>query len=525
MQDTAARVLSCETMAQDLVRIILSAPDIAAQAKAGQFIHILVPDSGHVLRRPISLMAADAAAGTLTLAIQPKGAGTQTLCACKPGETIRVLGPLGTGFDGKGAQCVYFVGGGVGVAPICCAMDAFATAESRAFFGFRTAAHAYGMTQAPCAVTAVSDDGSLGERALVTKPLEAAICARKPDVVMACGPTPMLAAVQALCETYGVPCQLSLEERMGCGIGACLGCNVKIMQPDGGWRYKRVCKSGTFGFGREYDELYDIGRLGGISVKGLSLLPRTGNPPSRIAETPSGMLNSVGLQNPGVESFIENDLPWLLTKDVAVIANITGTSVEQYVQMAERLAGTGVHLLEMNISCPNVHEGGVAFGVKPESVYAITKAVKAAAKQPLIVKLTPNVSDITENALAAEEAGADAISMINTLTGIAVDVNKRRMVLANNTGGLSGPAVRPVALRMVWQSAKKVHIPIIGMGGIETGEDAAAFMLCGAKAVMVGTANFTDPFACPRIIRELDAYCDRQKVQRAQELVGTLAEY
>ena len=203
-----------------------------------------MPDSGHVLRRPISLMAADAAAGTLTLAIQPKGAGTQTLCACKPGETIRVLGPLGTGFDGKGAQCVYFVGGGVGVAPICCAMDAFATAESRAFFGFRTAAHAYGMTQAPCAVTAVSDDGSLGERALVTKPLEAAICARKPDVVMACGPTPMLAAVQALCETYGVPCQLSLEERMGCGIGACLGCNVKIMQPDGGWRYKRVCKDG-----------------------------------------------------------------------------------------------------------------------------------------------------------------------------------------------------------------------------------------------------------------------------------------
>ena len=286
-----------------------------------------------------------------------------------------------------------------------------------------------------------------------------------------------------------------------------------------------VVASGTFGFGREYGQFYDLSELGGICVKGLTAQRREGNPAPRIAETPMGILNSVGLQNPGVESFIENDLPWLLTKDVAVIANITGTSVEQYVQMAERLAGTGVHLLEMNISCPNVHEGGVAFGVKPESVYAITKAVKAAAKQPLIVKLTPNVSDITENALAAEEAGADAISMINTLTGIAVDVNKRRMVLANNTGGLSGPAVRPVALRMVWQSAKKVHIPIIGMGGIETGEDAAAFMLCGAKAVMVGTANFTDPFACPRIIRELDAYCDRQKVQRAQELVGTLAEY
>ena len=295
-------------------------------------------------------------------------------------------------------------------------------------------------------------------------------------------------------------------------------CGVRLKNPV-------IAASGTFGFGREYDELYDIGQLGGISVKGLSLKPRTGNPPSRIAETPSGMLNSVGLQNPGVESFIEHDLPWLLTKNVAVIANITGTSVEEYCKMAETLAPTGVHLLEMNISCPNVHEGGVAFGVEPESVYAITKAVKEFARQPLIVKLTPNVADITENALAAQEGGADAISMINTLTGIAVDVQKRRMILRNNTGGLSGPAVRPVALRMVWQSAQKVSIPIVGMGGIETGEDAAAFMLCGAKAVMVGTANFTDPFACPRIVRELDAYCGAQGVASAQELVGTLKAY
>ena len=296
-------------------------------------------------------------------------------------------------------------------------------------------------------------------------------------------------------------------------------CGVKLKNPI-------IAASGTFGFGREYDELYDIGQLGGISVKGLSLKPRTGNPPSRIAETPSGMLNSVGLQNPGVDSFVENDLPWLLEKNVAVIANITGTSIDEYVQMARKeVCPFFVPHFIMNISCPNVHEGGVAFGVKPESVYQITKAVKAAARQPLIVKLTPNVSDITENALAAQEAGADAISMINTLTGIAVDVRRRKMILANNTGGLSGPAVRPVALRMVWQSAQKVHIPIIGMGGIETGEDAAAFMLCGAQAVMVGTANFTDPFACPRIIRELNDYCDAQKVQNAQELVGTLKAY
>ena len=286
-----------------------------------------------------------------------------------------------------------------------------------------------------------------------------------------------------------------------------------------------IAASGTFGFGREYDELYDFSLLGGVSVKGLSLKPRTGNPPSRIAETPSGMLNSVGLQNPGVESFIEHDLPWLLEKDLVVIANITGTTTEEYCKMAEVLAPTGTHMLEMNISCPNVHEGGAAFGVKPESVYAITKAVKQYARQPLIVKLTPNVADITENAMAAQEAGADAISLINTLTGIAVDVHRRKMILANNTGGLSGPAVRPVALRMVWQCAKKVSIPIIGLGGIETGEDAAAFMLCGAKAVQVGTANFTDPFACPRIARELAAYCDAQGVGNAQELVGTLKAY
>ncbi len=286
-----------------------------------------------------------------------------------------------------------------------------------------------------------------------------------------------------------------------------------------------IAASGTFGFGREYDALYDISLLGGISVKGLSLKPREGNPPPRIAETPGGMLNAVGLQNPGVNRFIEHDLPWLLQKDVVVIANITGEREQEYCRMAEVLAPTGVHMLEMNISCPNVHAGGAAFGVRPESVYAITKAVKAHARQPLIVKLTPNVADITENALAAQEAGADAISLINTLTGIAVDVHRREMILRNNTGGLSGPAVRPVALRMVWQCAKKVRIPIIGLGGIETGEDAAAFMLCGAQAVQVGTANFTDPFACPRIVRELDAYCQAQGVRRAQEIVGTLKSH
>ena len=244
MIEVSAKVLSCDQLAAGLIRIILHAPEIAEKAQAGQFIHMLVPDAAHVLRRPISLMAFDKEAGTLTLAIQPKGKGTQIICNCKPGDTIKCLGPVGTGFDGKGAETIYFVGGGVGVAPICGAMDAFATESSQAFFGFRGAQYAYGMTQAPCKVSAVSDDGTLGERALVTKPLLAAIEARRPDLIMACGPTPMLAAVQKIAMEMDIPCQLSLEERMGCAIGACLGCNVKITKEDGSWTYKRVCKDG-----------------------------------------------------------------------------------------------------------------------------------------------------------------------------------------------------------------------------------------------------------------------------------------
>ena len=282
--------------------------------------------------------------------------------------------------------------------------------------------------------------------------------------------------------------------------------------------------SGTFGFGYEFAELYDINELGTFSFKGTTRDPRFGNPTPRIAECTSGMINAVGLQNPGVDRVISEELPKLAQCfHKPVMANISGFSIEEYVTTCEKLdAIDSIGWLEVNISCPNVHDGGVAFGVKPESVYEITKAVKSVSKQPLIVKLTPNVSDITENALAAQEAGADAISLINTLTGIAVDVHRRKMILANNTGGLSGPAVRPVALRMVWQCAKKVSIPIIGLGGIETGEDAAAFMLCGAQAVQVGTANFTDPYAAPKIIEGLNAWCDRHGVENISELTGTL---
>jgi dihydroorotate dehydrogenase (NAD+) catalytic subunit len=292
-----------------------------------------------------------------------------------------------------------------------------------------------------------------------------------------------------------------------------------------GVRFKNplIAASGTFGFGREYDRLYDSSLWGGVSVKGLTLAPRAGNAPHRVAETASGMLNSVGLQNPGVEAFINDELPWLRTKDLAVIANIAGSTEEDYCGMAERLAACPVDLLELNISCPNVKEGGVQFGTRPEKIFAVTRAVKRHSRQPLMVKLSPNTADIAEAALAAEEGGADAVSLINTLTGMAIDVRTRRPVLGNIVGGLSGPAILPVALRMVWQASRAVKkIPVVGMGGITTGRDAAAFLLAGARAVMVGTANLIDPMAGPRILRELKDEANAQSLKSVSEWVGAL---
>jgi len=286
-----------------------------------------------------------------------------------------------------------------------------------------------------------------------------------------------------------------------------------------------IAASGTFGFGGEYGAFYDISRLGGISVKGLTLKPRQGNPPPRIAETPSGILNSVGLQNPGVERFIKEELPGLLQKDIIVIANIAGNTVDEYREMARVLSGTGVHMIELNISCPNVKEGGIAFGVEPRTVGQVTRAVCEVCGKPLIVKLSPNVTSITDTARAAEAGGADAVSLINTLTGMRIDIATRRPVLRNNTGGLSGPAVLPVAVRMVYEARRAVDIPIIGMGGVSSGADAAELIIAGADAVAVGTACFSDPFAPVRIIDELRQYAKEQGVSGISELSGSVRPY
>ena len=286
-----------------------------------------------------------------------------------------------------------------------------------------------------------------------------------------------------------------------------------------------ITASGTFGFGREYSEFYPLKEIGGLSCKGITLKPRMGNPPPRIAETPSGILNAVGLQNPGVDYFIERDLPWLKEQETVVIANIAGNTPEEYAQMAEKLSESSVDMIEMNISCPNVKHGGVQFGTSCQSVGAITREVRAHCKKPLMVKLSPNVSDIAEIARAAESEGADALSLINTLTGMRIDINTRRPIIRNNTGGLSGPAVFPVAVRMVWQTAGAVKIPVVGMGGISTWRDAVEMMLAGASAIQVGTALFSDPYAPLKIKEGLNRYLDDQGIASVTELAGMVKQW
>ena len=279
--------------------------------------------------------------------------------------------------------------------------------------------------------------------------------------------------------------------------------------------------SGTFGSGAEYSEFVDLNRLGAVVTKGVASVPWPGNPAPRIAETASGMLNAIGLQNPGIDLFSKRDLPFLEKYDTKVIVNVCGHSTEEYLDVVERLADEPrVDMLEINISCPNVKEGGIAFGQDPKAVEAITKAVKAKAKQPIIMKLSPNVTDITVMAKAAEAGGADCLSLINTLTGMKIDIERQTFAIANKTGGLSGPAVKPVAVRMVYQVANAVKIPIIGMGGICTAEDAMEFILAGATAVSIGTANFANPYTTLEVIDGIEAYMRRHGVEDINELIG-----
>ena len=280
--------------------------------------------------------------------------------------------------------------------------------------------------------------------------------------------------------------------------------------------------SGTFGSGAEYGDMVDLNKLGAVVTKGVANIPWPGNPTPRIAETWGGMLNAIGLQNPGIDVFIERDIPFLRQYDTKIIVNVCGKTTEDYVEVVERLSDQPVDLLEINISCPNVKEGGIAFGQDPKAVEAITREVKRHAKQPVIMKLSPNVTDITVMAKAAEAGGADILSLINTLTGMKIDIHKRTFALANKTGGMSGPAVKPVAVRMVYQVAQAVKLPIIGMGGIMNADDAIEFILAGATAVSVGTANFHDPYATEKVVMGIVQYMEKYQIEDISSLIGAV---
>lgn len=278
--------------------------------------------------------------------------------------------------------------------------------------------------------------------------------------------------------------------------------------------------SGTFGSGMEYSDFVDLNRLGAVVTKGVANVPWEGNPTPRVAEVYGGMLNAIGLQNPGIDVFIERDLAFLKNYDTNVIVNVCGKTVEDYLEVVERLSDTDVSMLEINVSCPNVKEGAIAFGQNADSLYNITSQIKKKARQPVIMKLSPNVTDITEMARAAEAAGADALSMINTITGMKIDIHRRKFVLANRTGGMSGPAVKPVAVRMVYQTAQAVKLPIIGMGGIGSAEDAIEFLLAGASAVAVGAMNFVNPYTTVEVVEGIEAYMKKYGVEHVTDLVG-----
>ena len=298
--------------------------------------------------------------------------------------------------------------------------------------------------------------------------------------------------------------------------------NTKITIAGVEWNNPVTTASGTFGSGAEYSEFVDLNQIGAVTTKGVANVPWPGNPTPRIAETYGGMLNAIGLQNPGIDVFIERDIPYLKQFDTKIIVNVCGKTTEDYIDVVERLGDQPVDLLEINISCPNVKEGGIAFGQDPKAVEAITREVKRHARQPVIMKLSPNVTDITVMAKAAEAGGADALSLINTLTGMKIDINRRTFALANKTGGMSGPAVKPVAVRMVYQVAQAVGLPIIGMGGIMTAEDALEFILAGATAVSVGTANFHNPYASLQVAQGIEAYMRKHGVEDIRDLIGAV---
>ena len=544
---------------------------------AGQFYLLRAKKSGVLLGRPISVYAAERTAdgAELSFLILKKGTGTQELCALRVDDGVDLIGPLGNCFPAPADDDkVCIVGGGIGIAPVAGFANTL-PAKSYDFYAcFKSGCYGLDYVQ-PAHLTVTTDDGSVGVHGMLNVALTADTLKKNGyTVVYACGPTPMLSYVQKICKEAGVRSYLSMENRMACGVGACLGCTIATTEGN-----KRCCKdgpvfdgaildftppkfkplrgevvstnsdsnlpdlsvdvagvhfanpviaaSGTFGYGSEYASIFDVNKLGGICSKGLTLQPRPGNTGTRLVETPSGLINSIGLENPGIAHFIQYELPAMLALKPVTIANLSGSSLETYVEGAKLLDETAVPMIELNISCPNVKAGGMSFGMDCTSAANVTKAVRAVTKKPLMVKLTPNAPDLIGIAMAVREAGADAISLVNTFQAMAIDLHTGRPVFDNVRAGFSGSAIKPIALRMVYDVVQamnrlpeKERIPVVGLGGIATWQDAVEFLLAGAAAIQVGTATFANPFAMTEIVDGITVWMKQKGFKTISEFRG-----
>ena len=542
---------------------------------AGQFYLLRSVKSGVLLARPISIyMAKKAGKGVaLEFLILKKGAGTKELCALEQNDKIEIIGPLGNSFPRPSeSEKVCIVGGGIGVAPVAGFASTLPEKSYDFFACFKSGSYGLDYIKAN-ELTITTDDGSQGTKGMVSAVLTAQILKEKGYTTLyACGPAPMLAYVQKICAEAGVQSYLSMENRMACGVGACLGCTITTSEGN-----KRCCKdgpvfkgeilnfeppknrpvygsekpasefepdltvevagvkfqnpviaaSGTFGYGSEYSSIFDVNALGGICSKGLTLQSRPGNTGTRLVETPSGLINSIGLENPGIEHFIAHELPSMLTLKPVTIANLSGSSLETYVEGARLLDKTDVPMIELNISCPNVKAGGMGFGMSPETAASVTKAVRGATMKPLMVKLTPNAPDLIGVAMAVREAGADALSLVNTFQALSIDLNTGRPVFDNIRAGFSGPAVKPIALRMVYDLVQAMNklpeserIPVVGLGGISSWQDAVEFIMAGAQAIQVGTATFANPLAMIQIVEGIRSYMKAKGFKNISEFRG-----
>jgi dihydroorotate dehydrogenase (NAD+) catalytic subunit len=538
---------------------------------AGQFYMLRAMKTGILLGRPISIFHAEKTPHGVELQflILVKGKGTQELCALEADDKIQLLGPLGNTFaKPEATDKVCIVGGGIGVAPVAGFSENLNPNTYDFYACFKSGSYGLENVKAKNLII-TTDDGSVGTKGMVSAVLTAQKLKDEGySVVYACGPTPMLAYIKAICQEANVKCWISMEARMACGMGVCLGCTIPTTEG-----YKRCCKdgpifdgtileflkpvatvkrpplteepdlsveiagvkfknpligsSGTFGFGTEYAPLFDVNKLGGISSKGLTLEPRQGNSGIRLWETPSGLMNSIGLQNPGIPHFIEHELPEMMALDAVTIANLSGSTLESYVEGAKLLDKTDVPVIELNISCPNVAAGGAAFGMSCAAAHTATKAVREVTKKPLLVKLTPQSPELIDVALSCIKAGADGISLCNSFQGVAIDIETGRPVFDKIKAGFGGPAVRPIAVRLVYelvqainQLPKNERVPVVAIGGVAGWQDVVEFIMAGATAVQVGTNTFANPMTMLECIEGLAEFMKRKGYKNIQEMKG-----